>query len=685
MPSLIPPSIAPDLFHRKWRVSFNLGALRTARVALPFSLDWRTKRVLQWCGVQQVVQGCDAQQVVQGCDAQQLVQLNGAKQNRMQGEQQEAEGEEIRYVETRRRLSSCDCSGEERVADVSGGNAALAAAAAAAAAADIGAAIGAADGCSSRECHPLWTPPDALTHGSIRHPHFSFPHHHQQHHQHHDHPQQRLQQHEQQPQPSNERVPSDHDPLLSFCHVSPADRPHMHEVSGNHSGVVTGLRYVTNPAAVVDRGDANGAEDAATGADRQVMNEGQKAAGVAANSVAAAGPVGVAVGFGNVGSSAVGSGEAGSGRVGGRWTDCYCEECNDAYEKQALRFTVVGGSAVQGSAVDRGVVGGGAVGGDVVRSSVVEDEKPMVPSSSSTASPLLDAECKEKPTVLLLHGFGAASSFWTDTAVPFLPRSFLEGRRVVAVDLLGWGKSPKPRDCDYSIEEHVSWIERTVLAPLSISTFHIVGHSMGCLIAVVLPAPPSFPPFSLAPTPPNLVLHTSWIELTVLAPLNISTFHIVGHSMGCLIAAVLAACNRDRVVSVCLYSPVSDNLSHYREHTQSTGSVVAACMAACNRDRVVSVCLYSPVSSPLSIGITGLTPAEEFYRLPFIPPRPGLTSAEEFYRLVTPRCLSSALLLGISVMSWFEHVGRVICALLAQFHWLSDPLAALLLPRIGAK
>ncbi|CAI7832717.1 unnamed protein product [Closterium sp. NIES-54] len=688
MPSLIPPSIAPDLFHRKWRVSFNLGALRTARVALPFSLDWRTKRVLQWCGVQQVVQGCDAQQLVQGCDAQQLVQLNGAKQNRMQGEQQEAEGEEIRYVETRRRLSSCDCSGEERVADVSGGNAALAAAAAA----DIGAAIGAADGCSSRDCHPLWTPPDALTHGSIRHPHFSFPHHHQQHHQHHHHPQQPLQQHEQQPQPSNERVPSDHDPLLSFCHVSPADRPHMHEVAGNHSGVVTGLRYVTNPAAVVDRGDANGAEDAATGADRQVTNEGQKAAGVAANSVAAAGPVGVAVGFGNVGSSAVGSGEAGSGRVGGRWTDCYCEECNDAYEKQALHFTVVGGSAVQGSAVDRGVVGGGAVGGDVVRSIVVEDEKPMVPSSSSTASPLLDAECKEKPTVILLHGFGAASSFWTDTAVPFLPRSFLEGRRVFAVDLLGWGKSPKPRDCEkwcgvaianaghvsYSLCRRVvavdlqevpnicilqlspsvpcisptlpilppfppspfsltSWIERTVLAPLSISTFHIVGHSMGCLIAVVLPAPPSFPPFSLAPTPPNLVLHTSWIERTVLAPLNISTFHIVGHSMGCLIAAVLAARNRDRVVSVCLYSPVSDNLSHYWEHTQSTGSVVAACKAACNRDRVVSVCLYSPVSSPLNIGITGWHHAR-------LVPQHGLPGSWPPSGSQPPQCLESITL-----------------------------------------
>ncbi|CAI5480661.1 unnamed protein product [Closterium sp. Yama58-4] len=177
-----------------------------------------------------------------------------------------------------------------------------------------------------------------------------------------------------------------------------------------------------------------------------------------------------------------------------------------------------------------------------------------------------------KPTVLLLHGFCAASSFWTDTAVPFLPRSFLEGRRVVAVDLLGWGKSPKPRDCDYSIEEHVSWIERTVLAPLGISTFHIVGHSMGGLIG-----------------------------------------------------AVLAARNRHRVLSLCLYSP------------------------------------------------------------PFIPPRPGLTPAEEFFQQVAPRCFSPALLLCTSMVAWFEHVGRVICALFTQFHWLSDPLAALLLPRIGAK
>ncbi|CAI5507170.1 unnamed protein product [Closterium sp. Naga37s-1] len=565
----------------------------------------------------------------------------------------------------------------------------------------------------------------------------------------------------------------------------------MHEVAGNHSGAVAGLHDVTtNPIADADRDYQDDLNDAAAGADIQVTNEGRGAAGVAAKSAAAAAaaavtvaaPVGTAVGFGKVGSSAVGSGEAGSSRVGGRWTDCYCQECNDAYERQALHVSVVGGSAVGGGVLEESVIGVNARGKDkptlptnssgnpLTQVNAGCTEKPTVLNSSSSgnsssSSPYMqvNAECrekptvqvsamhKEKPTVLLLHGFGAASSFWTDTVVPFLPRSFLDGRRVVAVDLLGWGKSPKPRDCDYSVEEHVrvpctctlmflqpslsmlplssllvptsSWIEHTfdrahMLAPLNICTFHIVGHSMGCLI-----------PAACTLLPPTLPL--------TLHPKQLDRAHVLEthtHSMGCLMAAVLAARNRDRVVSVCLYSPAShqqrsstasspraasppysswasaschgsstwaESSAPFESTQMSSPPHCSSASASCRGSSTweggeggltckplptaaSSENLFASISlSPFPFAFSSfpLCPCPQ----PFIPPRPGLTPAEEFYRLVTPRCLSSALLLGISVMSWFEHVGRVICAFLVQFHWLSDPLAALLLPRIGAK
>ncbi|CAI5940428.1 unnamed protein product [Closterium sp. NIES-64] len=266
----------------------------------------------------------------------------------------------------------------------------------------------------------------------------------------------------------------------------------------------------------------------------------------------------------------------------------------------------------------------------------------------------MQGETRSSPAAWLLRCF----LLWTDTAVPFLPKSFLEGRRVVAVDLLGWGKSPKPRDCDYSIEEHVSWIERTVIAPLNISTFHVVGHSMGCLVGAVLAARNPGQSGVCLPLLPSAVLAARnrhrVLSLCLYSPVSNPRLWYWnssrlagdwGHSMGCLVGAVLAARNRHRVLSLCLYSPVSSPLSQYRNSRlvnmmqdwgHSMGCLIAAVLAARNRDRVVSLCLYSP---------------------PFIPPQPGLTPAEEFYRLVTPRCFSPALLMGVSGMSW-PHASR---------------------------
>ncbi|KAJ6829904.1 uncharacterized protein M6B38_356215 [Iris pallida] len=57
-----------------------------------------------------------------------------------------------------------------------------------------------------------------------------------------------------------------------------------------------------------------------------------------------------------------------------------------------------------------------------------------------------------------------------------------------AVDLLGFGKSPKPTDGLYTIEDHIDMIEISVLKPFQVNSFHIVAHSMGCVIALALAA-----------------------------------------------------------------------------------------------------------------------------------------------------------------------------------------------------
>ncbi|MEO6116749.1 MAG: alpha/beta hydrolase [Pseudolysinimonas sp.] len=82
------------------------------------------------------------------------------------------------------------------------------------------------------------------------------------------------------------------------------------------------------------------------------------------------------------------------------------------------------------------------------------------------------------PVVVLIHGI-ASSSVTFENVVPLI-----EGRhRVIAIDLLGFGGSPAPVDAQYTIEEHVASLARTIQRLRLREPFVLVGHSMGSLIA----------------------------------------------------------------------------------------------------------------------------------------------------------------------------------------------------------
>ena len=55
--------------------------------------------------------------------------------------------------------------------------------------------------------------------------------------------------------------------------------------------------------------------------------------------------------------------------------------------------------------------------------------------------------------------------------------------RIVAVDLLGFGKSPKPQNIDYTVEQHVHAVRKTLNRHSVQKPFILVGHSMGSIIS----------------------------------------------------------------------------------------------------------------------------------------------------------------------------------------------------------
>jgi pimeloyl-ACP methyl ester carboxylesterase len=90
--------------------------------------------------------------------------------------------------------------------------------------------------------------------------------------------------------------------------------------------------------------------------------------------------------------------------------------------------------------------------------------------------------------VIFVHGFLSSSNFWVDTVLPVLPESLRSSHRLFAVDVLGFGKSPKPSSSMYTIADHIEMIRKSVLEAYGIQSFHLVAHSMGCTISLALAA-----------------------------------------------------------------------------------------------------------------------------------------------------------------------------------------------------
>ena len=81
------------------------------------------------------------------------------------------------------------------------------------------------------------------------------------------------------------------------------------------------------------------------------------------------------------------------------------------------------------------------------------------------------------PAILLIHGIGDSSDTWRD-----LIRELARDHTVIAPDLLGHGRSDKPR-ADYSVAAYANAM-RDLLTVLDIEKATVVGHSLGGGVAM---------------------------------------------------------------------------------------------------------------------------------------------------------------------------------------------------------
>lgn len=95
----------------------------------------------------------------------------------------------------------------------------------------------------------------------------------------------------------------------------------------------------------------------------------------------------------------------------------------------------------------------------------------------------LDEGPRDAPPILLLHG----EPTWCFLYRKMIPPLVAAGHRVIAPDLVGFGRSDKPSEpSDYSYARHVSWMAQLLFDALRLRNITLFGQDWGGLIGLRL-------------------------------------------------------------------------------------------------------------------------------------------------------------------------------------------------------
>jgi pimeloyl-ACP methyl ester carboxylesterase len=85
-------------------------------------------------------------------------------------------------------------------------------------------------------------------------------------------------------------------------------------------------------------------------------------------------------------------------------------------------------------------------------------------------------------TVVFVHGLGCSKENWRAA----WGRRELRGKSLLAFDLIGFGHSPRPHEFNYTLETQAEFLAGIIDA-YAVRRIHMVAHSMGGTIALLLP------------------------------------------------------------------------------------------------------------------------------------------------------------------------------------------------------
>lgn len=82
--------------------------------------------------------------------------------------------------------------------------------------------------------------------------------------------------------------------------------------------------------------------------------------------------------------------------------------------------------------------------------------------------------------IMCLHGLGASIYSWRHFTAPFS-----QNNKLILVDFKGCGKSPKPEDTNYSLQQHVDSIYQIIIDE-DLKNLTLIGNSLGGAVALLL-------------------------------------------------------------------------------------------------------------------------------------------------------------------------------------------------------